>query len=276
MQDLAPGWYTTAVWILNGTIFLTILTFVWKFSENRGKEIGLYMTLIPNFSYLIYSCIDILTEETDFNENRYQMQAIKVSLAHFSVYWSASFGLFTRFNAVAPRSAQFMVRYMTISLIICLTIAGSLAFIYLKKIWTHQQFIYSVYGNTLAAFCFALIIFVTAYIQKNSGNCHVALASMRKVNHLRIFWYSIIPIFCIGFDLLVDTYRYERSMGEFSIIGLVTSLIYRSWAIASLVKYWLVTQAHRARMSSVGNIDTSQMHDVMMRSSSYLSDREEA
>ena len=128
-MDAAPLWYTIIVWLLNGLIFLTMLTFLWRFSENRGKEVGLYMTLIPNFAYLIYSCLDILTEETDFSETRFEMQAIKAAVAHFSVYWSASFGLFTRFNAIAPRSSQFMVRYMVTSLIICFLIASSILFV---------------------------------------------------------------------------------------------------------------------------------------------------
>ena len=125
MEDSAPGWYFAIIWFLNGAIFLTIITFLCKFSQNKGKEIGLYMTLIPNFSYLAYSCFDILSEAPHFRDKSFEIQAIKASIAHFSMYWSASFGLFTRLNAVAARSPQFMPQYMVTSLILCLGIAVS-------------------------------------------------------------------------------------------------------------------------------------------------------
>ena len=143
---------------------------------------------------------------------------------------------------------------------------------------TEKQFIYGVYINTLGPFFFTVILFAAAYFKKNHGSFHVALRSLSSINHLRIFWYATVPIFCIGLDLLVDIYRYEHSQIGFTLVGLLTSIIYRSWAIASLVKYWFVIQAHRKRMSSVGSIDASQMHENMQqtRGRSFLSDKDEA
>ncbi len=125
MQDSAPVWYSAIIWVLNGSIFLAIITFLCKFSQNKGKEIALFMTLIPNFSYLVYSCFDILSEAPSFKDKDLELQAIKTSIAHFSIYWSASFGLFTRLNAIAARSPHFMPQYMVTSLILCLVIAVS-------------------------------------------------------------------------------------------------------------------------------------------------------
>ena len=107
------------IWTLNILTILVLIAFFYRSVRFKHTHYGLHMILMPNIGNLIYSMVDILGP-SDFWENDIEIETVKAPFAHFSMYSSAAFAMFTYMVLSSVRSPKFTPIFVRNSLLICL------------------------------------------------------------------------------------------------------------------------------------------------------------
>jgi len=106
--------------VMRGLTAFILFLFIYRFIRFRREEYGVYMILLPNIAYIIYSVMDFYSRDST---HQIHLMIFKAPVVHFSMYWSAAFGFFTYYVLKMPRPPTFVKRFILIFLLGCLLLA---------------------------------------------------------------------------------------------------------------------------------------------------------
>ena len=112
------------VWIISYTDILAFIIFLYTFLRKKDKNYGLLIIIILNFSYLLWSIVNVLAVKLALDDwNPSLVFGLYYGIANFSLCWSAAFAVFTYF-VLKSRTLFVFKRFMILSFLICLGVSS--------------------------------------------------------------------------------------------------------------------------------------------------------